>query len=190
MLSWSILQYFWPALSDYWSWKPIFWSSFEWPLKTCVTVHFYLLNQYFYELVVESLYEVLEFTQSCLYESVKRVGRSKPQMLLINHCKLLLSFLHLLLLIQFVTPKWAINNTSYFCNGNVWTARWQHFTSWRFKECHTKFEPRHEISNNVVCATSKGSDQPAHTRSVIRAFVSRLNILWLLSYWLNIILSF
>ena len=21
---WSILQYFWPALSDYWSWKPIF----------------------------------------------------------------------------------------------------------------------------------------------------------------------
>ena len=38
-------------------------------------------------------------------------------------------------------------------------------------------EPRHEISNNVVCATSKGSDQPAHTRSLIRAFASRLNIL-------------
>ena len=37
-------------------------------------------------------------------------------------------------------------------------------------------EPRHEISNNVVCATSKGSDQPAHTRSLIRAFASRLNI--------------
>ena len=33
------------------------------------------------------------------------------------------------------------------------------------------------ISNNVVCATSKGSDQPAHTRSLIRAFASRLNIL-------------
>ena len=28
-------------------------------------------------------------------------------------------------------------------------------------------EPRHDISNNVVCATSKGSDQPAHTRSLI-----------------------
>ena len=27
-------------------------------------------------------------------------------------------------------------------------------------------EPQHEISNNVVCATSKGSDQPAHTRSI------------------------
>ena len=41
----------------------------------------------------------------------------------------------------------------------------------------TKFEPVHEISNNVVCATSKASDQPAHTHSLIRAFVSRLNIL-------------
>ena len=40
-----------------------------------------------------------------------------------------------------------------------------------------KFEPRHEISNNVVCATSKGSDQPAHTRSLIRAFAGRLNII-------------
>ena len=37
-------------------------------------------------------------------------------------------------------------------------------------------EPRHEIPNNVVCATSKGSDQPAHMRSLIRAFASRLNI--------------
>ena len=36
---------------------------------------------------------------------------------------------------------------------------------------------RHEISNNLVCATSKGSDQFAHTRSLIRAFASRLNIL-------------
>ena len=39
------------------------------------------------------------------------------------------------------------------------------------------YEPRHEISNNVVCATSKASDQPAHTRSLIRAFASRLSIL-------------
>ena len=38
------------------------------------------------------------------------------------------------------------------------------------------FEPRHEISNNVVCATSKASDQPEHTCSLIRAFASRLNI--------------
>ena len=43
-------------------------------------------------------------------------------------------------------------------------------------------EPVHEISNNVVCATSKSSDQPAHTRSLIRAFARRLNIIWVLSY--------
>ena len=41
----------------------------------------------------------------------------------------------------------------------------------------SSFEPRHEISKNVVCATSKDSDQPAHTRSLIRAFATRLNIL-------------
>ena len=40
-----------------------------------------------------------------------------------------------------------------------------------------KLEERHEISNNVVCATIKASDQPAHTRSLIRAFASRLNTL-------------
>ena len=47
----------------------------------------------------------------------------------------------------------------------------------------TQYEPCHEISSNVVCATSKASDQPAHTRSLIRAFASRLNILWL---WINL----
>ena len=40
-----------------------------------------------------------------------------------------------------------------------------------------KYEPSHEISNNVVCVTSKGSDQPAHMRSLIRAFASPMNIL-------------
>ena len=51
-------------------------------------------------------------------------------------------------------------------------------------------DPVHEISNNVVCATSKASDQPAHTRSLIRAFARRLSILLLLTYWLNTIWSF
>ena len=32
------------------------------------------------------------------------------------------------------------------------------------------------ISNNVVCATSKASDQPAHTRSLIGVFACRLEI--------------
>ena len=39
------------------------------------------------------------------------------------------------------------------------------------------YEPVHEIPNNVACATSKASDQPAHMHSLIRAFASRLNIL-------------
>ena len=56
--------------------------------------------------------------------------------------------------------------------------------------CIVWHEPVHEISNNLVCATSKGSDQPAHTRRLIRAFACRLNILWLFSYWLNILWSF
>ena len=51
-------------------------------------------------------------------------------------------------------------------------------------------EPVQEISNNVVCVTSIASDQPAHMRSLIRAFASHVSILWLLSYWLNTILSF
>ena len=53
------------------------------------------------------------------------------------------------------------------------------------KEAATN-EPRREISNNMICATSKDSDQPAHTRSLIRAFASRLNSLCVLCYWLNI----
>ena len=38
-------------------------------------------------------------------------------------------------------------------------------------------QPVHEISYNAVCVTNKASDQPAHTRSLIRAFASRLSIL-------------
>ena len=51
-------------------------------------------------------------------------------------------------------------------------------------------EPQHEISNNVACVTNKGSDQPAHKGSLIRAFASHLNILSLLSYFPNIIWRF
>ena len=39
------------------------------------------------------------------------------------------------------------------------------------------YEPVHEIANNVLCATSKASDQTAHTGRLIRAFASRLSIL-------------
>ena len=42
--------------------------------------------------------------------------------------------------------------------------------------------PWHMISNNVVCAVSVASDQPAHTRSLIRDFACCLYILWKLYY--------
>ena len=41
----------------------------------------------------------------------------------------------------------------------------------------SSFEPRHEISNNEICATSKVSDRPVQKRSLIRDFASRLNML-------------
>ena len=40
-----------------------------------------------------------------------------------------------------------------------------------------EYEPLHEISNSVVCATCIGSDQPENMRSLIRAFAC-LNILY------------
>ena len=48
-------------------------------------------------------------------------------------------------------------------------------SKWNVK-CKT-YELVHEISNNVVCATSKASDQPAQARSLIGAFARRLSIL-------------
>ena len=45
------------------------------------------------------------------------------------------------------------------------------------RACTNIYEPPHKISNNVVCATRKASDQPAHMRSLISGFASRLNIL-------------
>ena len=38
------------------------------------------------------------------------------------------------------------------------------------------YELRNTIFNNVVFATSKGSEQPEHTRILIRAFAGRLNV--------------
>ena len=49
------------------------------------------------------------------------------------------------------------------------------------KEIRDRYGPHHEISN-VVCATSKGSDQPAHMHRLNRAFPSQLTIPGLLSY--------
>ena len=52
-----------------------------------------------------------------------------------------------------------------------------HAHSGNEQNAYNIIEPAHEISNNVDFATSKASDQPAHTCSLIRAFLSHLNIL-------------
>ena len=49
---------------------------------------------------------------------------------------------------------------------------------------YRRFEPCHQISNKVVCATIKMSDQPAHMCSLIRAFASCMKRLRILSYCL------
>ena len=53
----------------------------------------------------------------------------------------------------------------------------KNLTSYMLTKRIIKIEPVHVISNNVVCATSKASDQPAYTRNLIRAFTGRLSIL-------------
>ena len=60
--------------------------------------------------------------------------------------------------------------------GMTWSETWRTgFPSMRLISSQTSLLlSRHEIYNNVVCATSKGSDQPGHTRRLIRAFASCL----------------
>ena len=45
-------------------------------------------------------------------------------------------------------------------------------------------EPWHEISNNVICETSKSSDQSDQSLLLVAG------IFWVLNYWPNIIWSF
>ena len=42
--------------------------------------------------------------------------------------------------------------------------------------------PKYEISNNVVCGSTKGLDQSAHLCSLIRAFASRLKTIHRLAF--------
>ena len=67
-----------------------------------------------------------------------------------------------------------------FLSGLIWVKLFAKIISRRQKAGNSKknlciiIEPVHEISNNLVCATSKASDQPAHTYSLVRAFASHI----------------
>ena len=67
-----------------------------------------------------------------------------------------------------------------------WVQQWP-FCKNKLKRCLCTHKWQHEISNNLVSATTEASDQHAH---LIRAFACRFNILWLLSCCFNIICSF
>ena len=84
--------------------------------------------------------------------------------------------------IQIVSHFESIPEIAFFRNKQFCKKNQQATKSITYSACKELNEPVHEISNNVACATSKASDQPAHTRSLIRAFASRLNIHGLLSY--------
>ena len=48
-------------------------------------------------------------------------------------------------------------------------------------------EPVHGISNGGLCATSNALDQPAHARSLIRAFACQLSVMRLLGCCLGVV---
>ena len=68
---------------------------------------------------------------------------------------------------------------SIFLSLDLWIKKQQAVTEINIfiTEMQIIIEPVHEISNNVVSATSKASDQPANMPSLIRAFASHLSIL-------------
>ena len=68
---------------------------------------------------------------------------------------------------HFLTDKWSEKDCNYQND----------LKSLKNTEAEIKYEPVYEIPNNVECAISKTSDQPAHTRCLIRACASRLSIL-------------
>ena len=96
-----------------------------------------------------------------------------------------------------VTVLWSLSRTLYPLLSTGSTHEQPNWCEWKIvywdiknQTKQTKCEQWHDISNNVVCATSKGSDQPAHSCSLIRAFVWSLEYSKILSYWLDIIWSF
>ena len=78
----------------------------------------------------------------------------------------------------------CLNHSNLFSDFFFQDWAWLKLLNWSLS-LKRKVEPPHEISNNEVCVASKGSDQPALTRSLIKAFATHLNIIWVLSYWQN-----
>ena len=69
--------------------------------------------------------------------------------------------------------------TPFKCSGARKSPWLSAYSKWYKSNCELygewlSFEQWHVISYNVVCVTSKTSDQPVHRHSLIRAFASHL----------------
>ena len=131
---------------------------------------FYLTQYFFLSTIRFTQFSTICFTQHYKFYSASRVILSSlcvslSTMLFTQHCKFYSAQYVLFSTISFnmMYIDCKIHDPLIFCGVYISKV--------------LTFEPVHNISNNVVCATSKGSDQPAHTRSLIRAFASRLSIL-------------
>ena len=51
-------------------------------------------------------------------------------------------------------------------------------------------EPGHSISYKTACAPGKDSDQPAHSRSLIRDFAVLMQMVWILDFQTNALRRF
>ena len=95
------------------------------------------------------------------YIVCRKVDTTKPSLVMMPHC-------------------WKSHVAAQICLDDIGTCCRNLFSFhgvYATIEGKSIFESRHEISNKVVCVTSKASDQPVHMHSMIRAFASRLSIL-------------
>ena len=68
----------------------------------------------------------------------------------------------------------------------VFLHTWQGYLMMRVSICSSQpFEPLHDKTNKMTCASSKDSDQPGHPPSLIRVFAVRMKKGWILSYPLS-----
>ena len=161
------------------AWKGLIsWLSFVMSNLTLSLFHWYPGSGVVLDCIDSwSLPSFLLFTQKCIFLWFRLIQS-------MFYLLVALTFGHILSIsiycLCFLTSLQWIDCVSFLCTYTLSQSQWPICI----------IEKRHEISNNVVCATSKGSDEPVHTRSLISAFESRLNILWILSYWPQITWSF
>ena len=129
------------------------------------------LHTYHKTLITLNYYYIIYLLQYTHY-----ITHSKPYKLVTMHFTLHTShysslYLLVTMLTSFNTHSLQYYNTHSFQGQNTLspelygTFLWNYFEFGQVvqEEMLLKYEPRHEISNNMICVTSKGSDQPAQS---------------------------